>query len=181
MRLLAAALLWILAGIVPVSAGRSRRKLAYDRGDYSTARDIWLPLAKLGNARAQFSLGTLFANGKGVLKDEPEAVRLYRLAAGQGYDPAEDALARMYLAGRGVAKDDAEAAKWFRIAADHGNANSQAGLGFMYDSGRGVPQDDAEAVKWYRMAAEQGNPMRRPASASCTRRAKVCRRTMPKR
>ena len=35
-------------------------------------------------AGAQFNLGVMYANGRGVLKDEAEAVRWYRLAAEQG-------------------------------------------------------------------------------------------------
>jgi TPR repeat protein len=46
---------------------------AYDKQDYATALKEWQPLAKQGNADAQNNLGTMYANGKGVLKDAKQA------------------------------------------------------------------------------------------------------------
>ena len=37
--------------------------------------------AEQGDADAQFTLGVRYANGEGVLQDDEEAVRWYRLAA----------------------------------------------------------------------------------------------------
>ena len=121
--------------------------------------------AEQGDVDAQFTLGTLysfsqilFANSGrvGPESDPAEAAKWYRLAAEQGFAPAQNDLGFMYDNGRGVPQDDAEATKWFRIAAEQGFSRAQNDLGFMYDNGRGVPQDDAEAVKWFRIAAEQG-------------------------
>ena len=39
------------------------------------------------NARAQFNLGVMYANGDGVPKDAAEAVKWYRKAADQGTRP----------------------------------------------------------------------------------------------
>ena len=41
-------------------------------------------LAEQGDATAQFNLGVSYGNGEGVLKDDAEAVRWFRLAADQG-------------------------------------------------------------------------------------------------
>ena len=41
--------------------------------------------AAQGYAAAQSNLGSLYAEGRGVARDEAEAVRLYRQAAAQGY------------------------------------------------------------------------------------------------
>ena len=62
----------------------------------------------------------MYANGRGVLKDDAEAVRWYRLAADQGDATAKSNLGFMYTNGRGVLKDDAEAMRWYRLAADSG-------------------------------------------------------------
>ena len=99
----------------------------------------------------------MYASGRGVLEDDAEAVRWYRLAAEQGLASAQLNLGVMYANGEGVLKDNAEAARWFRQAAEQGLTEAQYNLGVMYDNGQGVPEDDAEAVKWYRRAAEQGN------------------------
>ena len=80
----------------------------------------------------------MYANGRGVLKDEAEAVRWYRLAAEQGDASAQLNLGVMYDNGRGVLKDEAEAVRWFRLAADQGNAAAQFNLGNGYYNGRGV-------------------------------------------
>jgi len=94
-------------------------------------------------------------NGQGVLLDEAEAARWYRLAADQGYAGAQNNLGVMYQNGTGVPQDDAEALRLYRLAADQGNARAQNNLGFMYNSGRGIPQDYVEAHMWYNLAAAQ--------------------------
>ena len=96
-------------------------------------------------------------DGKGVPKDDAEAVKWYRKAADQGDAIAQFNLGWMYDEGRGVSKDDAEAVRWYRKAADQGHALAQFNLGAMYANGEGVAKDDAEAVKWYRKAADQGD------------------------
>jgi len=57
---------------------------AYERGDYETALKEWRPLAKQGDADAQYSLGVMYHKGQGVPQDYQEAVRWFRLAAEQG-------------------------------------------------------------------------------------------------
>jgi len=42
---------------------------AYKAGDYGQAYRIWQPLAESGNARAQFHLGALYYEGRGVTQD----------------------------------------------------------------------------------------------------------------
>ena len=107
--------------------------------------------------KAQLTLGSMFANGEGVLEDDNEAVKWYRKAAEQGDAPAQNNLGLMYANGTGVLEDDNEAVKWYRKAAEQGDASAQNNLGLMYANGEGVLEDDNEAVKWYRKAAEQGD------------------------
>ena len=45
--------------------------------------------AEQGDAEAQFNLGVMYANGRGVPQDDSEAVRWYRLAADQGHAGAQ--------------------------------------------------------------------------------------------
>ena len=58
-------------------------------------------VAEQGNAVAQGDLGFMYANGLGVLRDDAEAVRWYRLAADQGDADAQGNLGEMYADGRG--------------------------------------------------------------------------------
>ena len=131
--------------------------LAYKEGDYATALKECRPLAEQGDARAQFLLGKMYANGLGVPQDDKEAVIWGILAAEKGHSGAQAFLGAMYANGRGVTQDDKEAAKWYRMAAEQGLDDAQYLLGAMYEEGGGVPQDDREAVKWFRLAAEQGH------------------------
>ena len=124
-----------------------------------------LAAAADGDAQAQFNLGAMHANGRGVPRNDKEAVGWYRKAAEQGHAQAQFNLGVMYANGPrfvclyrcGVARDDTEAVAWYRKAAEQGNADAQNNLGVMYAAGRGVARDDTEAVDWYRKSAEQGN------------------------
>jgi TPR repeat protein len=138
-------------------SGFQKGLTAYRSGDYATALREWTPLAEQGLDRAQYNLGVMYANGRGVPQDDKTAVKWYRLAAEQGYAAAQYKLGFMYANGRGVSQDYKTAAKWYTLAAEQGDAYAQFNLGVMYANGRGVPKDDKTAVKWYRLAAEQGN------------------------
>jgi len=128
--------------------------------------------AEQGHSEAQFNLGVMYANGRGVSKSGYQAVEWYRKAAEQGLSEAQFNLGVMYAIGRGVPKDDLQAASWHRKAAENGHAqaiacyrmvaengdcDAQLNIGLMYKNGRGVAKDDAQAVEWFRKAAEQGH------------------------
>ena len=94
---------------------------AYDTGDFATAMREWRPLAEQGYAIAQFNLGAMYDNGKGVPEDDAEAVKWYRLAAKQGNAKAQLNLGVMYDNGEGVPEDDVQAYAWWNLAAAQGN------------------------------------------------------------
>ena len=96
----------IFIGSVGVSESADMQKgnAAYDRGDYATALKEFTPLAKQGNATAQFNLGVMYANGQGVPKNYKTAVKWWKLAAKQGFALAQGAL-------DGIARLEAEEAK----------------------------------------------------------------------
>ena len=58
---------------------------AYKRGEYAAAHREWLPLADQGDAQAQFNLGLMYANGRGVPQDAAQALTWFRKAAAQGH------------------------------------------------------------------------------------------------
>ncbi len=61
---------------------------AYKRGDYATALREWRPLAKQGNADAQYNLGQMYRYGYGVPQDYVQAHMWYNLAASR-FPPGE--------------------------------------------------------------------------------------------
>ena len=101
---------------------------AYERGDYATALRLWRPLAEQGGAPAQYNLGLMYVEGRGVPQDNTEAVKWYRLAAEQGDAGAQYNLGVSYDIGEGVPQDYAEAAKWYRVAAEQEYAGAQNAL-----------------------------------------------------
>ena len=113
--------------------------------------------AKAGDADAQNMLGVMYGSGKGVRRDDAEAMKWWRKAAEQGLAQAQFSLGWCYHYGKGVAQDDTEAVKWYRKAAEQGNANAQFNLGWMYDQGKRVPKDDVTAYAWLSVAAASGD------------------------
>jgi TPR repeat protein len=110
-----------------------------------------------GDASAQFNLGNMYYNGKGVQRDYKKAAKWLRMAAEQGVAGSQMILGIMYFNGEGVTQDYKEAAKWYRKAANQGHADAQNNLGKMYANGKGVAQNHVKAYAWINLSAEQ-NP-----------------------
>jgi TPR repeat protein len=92
-----------------------------------------------GSCFGQFVVGRCYYEGcRAVAQDYAEAVRLWRLAAEQGYAVAQSNLGSMFHLGQGVAKDYAEAVRLFRLAVAQGFASAQFNSGNMFESGKGV-------------------------------------------
>ena len=147
---------------------RSQYELGHDYYEYGSDRYRWdhnfeesereaakwyRKAAEQGNADAQYSLGFMYAHGKGVEKDEVEAARWYYKAAEQGNADAQYRLGLMYANGEGVEKDEAKAVQLFRKAAEQGCGDAQFNVGVSYHYGWGVAKDESEAMKWYRKVA----------------------------
>ena len=130
---------------------------AYQKGNYAKAIELLRPLAAKGDAVAQFNLGLMYENGKGVTQDYKEAVKWYRLSAKHEHTGAQYNLGLMYDNGEGVTQDYKEAVKWYRLAAEQGYASAQYGLGVMYGMGKGVTQDYVRARMWFNLAASKGD------------------------
>jgi TPR repeat protein len=99
----------------------------------------------------------MYETGRGVARDDTEAVRWYRRATEQDYAWAQNNLGAMYQGGKGVPKDEAQALRWYRRAAERGYVAAYNNLGEMYAAGLGVPKDYAEAASWFRKGAEKGD------------------------
>ena len=149
-------LLTLLVGTPASSADFQKGLTAAQSGDFATALREWKPLAKQGNALAQFSLGLMYDNGESVPQNYKTAVKWYKLAAEQGYDGAQYLLGDLYANGKGFPRNYKTAVKWFKLAAKQGLAGAQNNLGWMYDNGQGVLQDFVRAHMWLNIAASSG-------------------------
>ncbi len=166
-RAIGAALCFLVLGLAPFASpvavaddfvlGRE----AYLQGNFAEALRLWAPLADENDPRAQFSIGSLYFEGRGVTKDLSAAARWFRRAAEQGYAAAQFNLGNSYKHGQGVPQDDLEAVKWWTLAAEQEFAPAQFNLGTQYYFGRGVPKDQQKGLRWYKRAADNGHPRAR--------------------
>lgn len=95
---------------------------AFENKEYDLAIVELLPLAEIGNARAQSLLGLIH-----TVEYPPnyiEAEKWNRLAASQGIQDAQFMLAYAYKEGRGVEQSNRTAHVWFNIAAMYGDVQA---------------------------------------------------------
>jgi hypothetical protein len=89
---------------------------AFNRRDYASASQVFIPLAEQGIRPAQSYLGFMFETGRGVPQNYTEAAMWYRRAAEQGDSLAQYSLGLLYDRGQGVPRDIVEASKWLNLA-----------------------------------------------------------------
>ena len=146
--------------------------------DHAEAIRWYRKAAEQGHADAQYNLGIMYYEGKGV----PQTTR--KPSAGIARPPSRGTPTRqynlgiMYYEGKGVPQDHAEAIRWYRKAAEQGHASAQTNLGVMYYEGKGVPQTTRKPSAGIARPPSRGTPTRSTTSASCMPRAKACRRIM---
>lgn len=135
---------------------------AYQAGDFQTAMVLWSESARMGDAHAQYNLGHLYAEGKGIKRNPYTAQKWWLAAAKQGHTRAQHNLGMALLAGESLIPgawnepNVDEALKWIGEAASAGLAESQNVLGTLYRTGFGIEEDDGAAIGYFRSAAEQG-------------------------
>lgn len=128
---------WFYLGLL--DEGNNPRKAAY-----------WYAKgAGRGDSVAQYTLGKMYEQGRGVAKDPARAASLYRAAALL----QNAAMAKLYLGalherGTGVAKDPALAMAWYLDAAEQGEPAAQNQLAVAYAAGEITAKDPVAALKW---------------------------------
>lgn len=128
---------------------------AYINGDYEAAANEFAPLAKRGDHRAMYALGSMYAAGQGVEKDLEKAFKLFKEAAQNGRADAMYKLGVMYEEGAGTKKNIKKAIRYYQKSAKLGYPLGQYHLGLMYLNGSGVKQNNINAYAWMVVAAHQ--------------------------
>ena len=128
---------------------------AYDKGDYKRAARLFEPLAKHGDALAQFKLGVMYADGKGVKQNLKAAQDWYTKSADQGFVDAQYNLGLAFYKGDFIA-GRTFGPKYMSMAANQGLAEAQYMYGSWFESGYLGIVDLSEAEIWYQKAADQG-------------------------
>lgn len=169
---LTAAMFVTLGAIPSVWADFNDGVEAYEAGDYKTAFNEWLPLAKNNDPAAMRNIGHMYRRGLGTAQDYAKAMTWYKRAATIGFDRAQANVAGMYLEGEGVEKDYAQAANWFARAAQQGHVVSQYNLALLLENGLGVERSDKRALGWFALAAKAGHPQAQKKAAELAARIK---------
>jgi TPR repeat protein len=132
---------------------------AVAKGDAAGAIPVLEEEAQQGAPEAQFTLGSLYANGDGVPLNYTKAAHWIGRAAEAGLTAAQPVMAWLCANGYGVEQDDAKAREWYLRAAEGRDADAQLALAVMYQFGRfGAEKDPARMLAWYQRAAQQGHP-----------------------
>lgn len=159
----------------------------------AASSDIWTSLfkeklqeAKNGSAEAQYDVGSMYQNGRGVGADRNKAIEWYTRAAAAGESKAESRLnlmkanaerfsktsdqassgdiesqydlGSMYVKGIGTNINYPAAIESFRKAAGQGHVKAAYKLGLIYYEGTGTRRNSKQAAKWFRQAANNGVP-----------------------
>ncbi|HCN77694.1 MAG TPA: hypothetical protein DIT13_10940 [Verrucomicrobiales bacterium] len=112
--------------------------------------------AEKRDARAQLGLAYRYRDGKGVAKDDVEAMKWAHMAADAGNADAMDFVGFVYLRGAVVERRPEIAFGYFKAAADE-SAQAAFNLGQCYFGAQGTEQDCAKALEWWEKAAAMGH------------------------
>lgn len=123
------------------------------------AVSLYRQAADLKSARGRYHLGICSLEGEGIDFNIPEAVRLIKLSAREGYIPAILKLAELCLEGQIIPQDYEEAFRLYHQAAELGSPEARLHLGECYANAVGTNADSAKAVENYKLSAEGGNPL----------------------
>ncbi|HKT71410.1 MAG TPA: C13 family peptidase [Steroidobacteraceae bacterium] len=96
---------------------RGGEYVAYDRANYATALQAWLPQAQQGDPQAEVYVGEIYEKGLGTAPDYALAASWYDRAARQKSPEGASHLAYLYEEGLGVEKDPVRALNLYRTAA----------------------------------------------------------------
>lgn len=135
--------------------------LGNEAPDFSAAVAWFQQGAAGGDTDSMVSLADCLLHGKGIAKNESQALELLRAAAALNHPAAMNMLGDVLKKGiPGVLNPNAgEALRLFARAREMGFLDAQANLGVMYVNGLGVPTDRNRAFNLWRDGAERGNAM----------------------
>lgn len=148
--------LLVLALSGPLYADFNTGLAAYEKGDFETAIEQWTPLAEKGDMAAQYNLGVIYQNARGVRRDNKRGFYWFRQAAEKGHEKAMLNVAFAYFTGAGVGQNQQEAFIWMRKTADKGVILAQYNLGLMFYNGWGTERNMKAAQAWMELAAKAG-------------------------
>lgn len=131
-----------------------QRALTLQRqGQYTRSAYVLAPLSQY-NPVAQFLLGTMYVDGKGVKKDSARGVKFLTASAARGFREANSILALLYSTGQGVPRDFKKA---YELASMDDSPLSLCLRGMFLENGLGAAKNFPEAFLCYSRAAARGS------------------------
>lgn len=124
---------------------------ADDLAEFDTLR----AQAATGDIKAQLDLAFRYRDGKGVAKDNAEAMKWAHRAADGGNADAMDFVGFAYLRGTAIQPSPILAFAYFKAAADQ-SAQAAFNLGQCYFGAQGTEQDIPKALESWKKAAAKG-------------------------
>jgi TPR repeat protein len=127
------------------SAGSIEGRLAYRKGEYTTALREFNADAQ-GGPVGTFFLSLMHLRGEGIPKDETHGLELLRRSADEGYSAAQYLLGLHYLYGHGVLKDKALAMSYLLAASADDDYRAFVLLKILEKGSRGEKKDRESVV-----------------------------------
>jgi len=102
---------------------------AFSDGNFERAANLWLADAYNGSMEAQFNVGVLYIEGKGVTRNRVEAAFWFEKAAEQGHPEAQYNLGHLILEDQDDITLITEGIDWWRQSAEQDFAIAQYNYG----------------------------------------------------
>jgi len=159
--------------LLPTVQGNVEKgRAAYNTGDFTGAYWSYVPLAEEGHGEAQYRVGILLLQGRGVVQDIPKSIEWLKAGfktllaqAEEGDAHAQELVAEALANALGTSRNMKEALRWYEAAAKQGKPRSQMMWANALDGGFwGVKTDKKKAEEGYiksraglEKLAEEGN------------------------
>lgn len=140
-----------------VMAYREAKAVLYDDDSSWTEKEEAVHTLELlwdeGLTVAAHQLGKCYRDGLGVIPDDEQAERWFRLSAEAENDYSQYAFGKLLQGQQRIT----EAVEWYKKASVQGNQYADYRLGKLYLTGKEIHKDAAEAVSHLTASAEAGN------------------------
>jgi len=146
-------MLWIACYTILFSGIYEDASRAYDKKDFSMALSLYTQSAEQGHKDAQFQLGKMYEEGKGIDADSDQAILWYQKAVQSGHKLAEHNLNKLYF----KTKHHSLAYEWYIKHKGHNSPYFVYALGVVFEIGKEVERDYAKAKILYEMASKRGS------------------------
>lgn len=133
--------------------------LAYERGDFETARIEWSSASEQGDAYATGRLALLYRDGEGVPEDAQRANELLHRAAEGGDAASQYHLGLDLLIGLSVEANRDMALAWLRKSADQGHGEAQVSLAYQLLTSDAGSYEPKEVLEWAEQGADRKDPL----------------------